>query len=208
MGKTRYPSKSWVFKSRFSFKVRQHCQQQICLQYKVCWILYKLVASTIFTKKPSLYFSQFSPPYSTATCSQNHPYKLHWHSLSPYPGNFSPPFFCVQPSQNLHQQYFPTSILLPIQAALKHQGPREPCEDWHNFNLSLLPQSMDSNNRVKNHSFFIVKILKSCVLQVQQTIQSSFSHSLNLLSLLPYPNNTTARTNVLLQTSCLTWFSS
>ena len=124
------------------------------------------------------------------------------------PRQFFTSFFCVQPSQNLHQQYFPTSILLPIQAELKHQGPREPCEDWHNFNLSLLPQSMDSNNRVKNHWFFIVKILKSCVLQVQQTIQSTFSHSLNLLSLLPYPNNTTARTNVLLQTSCLTWFSS
>ena len=29
MGQARYPSKSWVFNSRFSFKIRQHGQQQL-----------------------------------------------------------------------------------------------------------------------------------------------------------------------------------
>ena len=33
--------KSWVSESRFPFKVRQHNQQQLCLQYNVYWILYK-----------------------------------------------------------------------------------------------------------------------------------------------------------------------
>ena len=32
MGQTRYPLKSWVFKGCSSFKVRQHCQQQLYLQ--------------------------------------------------------------------------------------------------------------------------------------------------------------------------------
>ena len=52
MGQTRYPSKKWVFKSRLSFKVRQH-GQQLYLQYKVCWILYKMLTE----------FSSFSQPY-------------------------------------------------------------------------------------------------------------------------------------------------
>ena len=57
----------------------QHGQQQLYLQYKVCWILCKMVALTthlvhkISTKNPFLYFSQFSLPYSTLSCSKNHP---------------------------------------------------------------------------------------------------------------------------------------
>ena len=39
MGQTRYPSKSWLFKSCFSFNVRQHGQQQLYFQYKVYWII-------------------------------------------------------------------------------------------------------------------------------------------------------------------------
>ena len=34
---------SWLFKNLFFFKVRQHSQQQLYLQYKVCWILCKMV---------------------------------------------------------------------------------------------------------------------------------------------------------------------
>ena len=50
MGQKRYPSKSWVFKIRLSFKVRQHGKQQLNLQYKMCWIFYKMVGSSlIFT---------------------------------------------------------------------------------------------------------------------------------------------------------------
>ena len=85
IGQARYQSKGWIFRIRFSFKVIQHGQWQLCLQYNVSWILYKcslifitlLVHSTnatILTKKPFLYFSQFPPTYPTFTCSQNHPY--------------------------------------------------------------------------------------------------------------------------------------
>ena len=63
MCQTRYPWTGWVFKSRFSFKVRQHCQKQLYLQYKVCWILYKMVGATSFPQ-PYLWiqplFSQLS----------------------------------------------------------------------------------------------------------------------------------------------------
>ena len=38
MGQTRYPSK------------RQHSQQELCLQYKVCWILYRMVDVPSFSQ--------------------------------------------------------------------------------------------------------------------------------------------------------------
>ena len=53
--------------------------------------------SSISTENPFFYFSQFLPPYSTLTCSQNHPYNSQYHSFSLYLSNFSPPYFCVQP---------------------------------------------------------------------------------------------------------------
>ena len=67
MGQTRYPSKSWNFKSRFSFNVRLHGKQQLCLQYKVCWVLYKLIVLLHF----------HSPDYA-----YNHLYNLHQKSVS------------------------------------------------------------------------------------------------------------------------------
>ena len=50
LGQTRYQSKSWVFKDRFFFKVRQHGQQQLYLQCKVCWILYIMVGAPSFSQ--------------------------------------------------------------------------------------------------------------------------------------------------------------
>ena len=46
---THYQSTSWAFKSRFSFKVIQHGKQQLYLQYKVCWIFYKMVGVLSFS---------------------------------------------------------------------------------------------------------------------------------------------------------------
>ena len=45
MGKSCYPSKSWVFNSRFSFKVRQHGQQEHYTQYNVCCAFYRMVCA-------------------------------------------------------------------------------------------------------------------------------------------------------------------
>ena len=71
-GSNTYPSKSWFFKCYFSFKVRQHGQQQVNLQYNLCWILQKItgllvhtISRTIFTKNSFLHFSQLLPTYFT-----------------------------------------------------------------------------------------------------------------------------------------------
>ena len=50
MGQICYPTKSWVSKSRFSFKVRIHGQQQLYIQYKICWISYKMVGSPSYSQ--------------------------------------------------------------------------------------------------------------------------------------------------------------
>ena len=95
-----------------------------------------------------LYLCQLSPLYSTLTCSF--------------------PIFSSLPRQ------FLTSLLLRITipttytkniflifsyiSASRDQGAGEPCrkfcrescEDWHCFNLSFLPQSMDSDTRITN----------------------------------------------------------
>ena len=82
--KTCYPSKSWVFKGCFSFKVRQHGQQRLYLQYKQsmldplrngrCSFIFRThLVHTISIKNLFLYFRQFSPPYSFLSCTKNHP---------------------------------------------------------------------------------------------------------------------------------------
>ena len=55
-------------KSRFSFKVGQHGQQQLNLQYKVCWMLHKMIGLlahtttlTISIKNLFLHYSQLLP---------------------------------------------------------------------------------------------------------------------------------------------------
>ena len=114
MSQTRYPSKR-VFKSRFSFKIRQHGQQQLYFQYKVCWILCKMVGTpsfsqpclfiqpTISTKNPFFYQSIFTSLF--------HPFLLTKSFLqSPITIPFCiPPSFCVEPSQ----QYTPRIFSLP-----------------------------------------------------------------------------------------------
>ena len=39
-----------VFKNHFSFKLGQHCQQQLYLHYKVCWVLNKIVDAPSFSQ--------------------------------------------------------------------------------------------------------------------------------------------------------------
>ena len=63
MGQARYPSKSWVFNSRFYFKVRQHSQQQLYFQYKVCWILYEMVDAPSFSQP----YLCIQPPLQSTT---------------------------------------------------------------------------------------------------------------------------------------------
>ena len=58
----------------------------------------------------------------------------------------------------------PISAIKPIQATSRDQGTREFYEDWHKFNLSLLPQSKDSDNRAHNHWFPVTHVQKNVVL--------------------------------------------
>ena len=68
--KTLHQPKSWVFKSCFYFKVGQHVQQYLNLQYKVLWSLLKMVGllvqtttCPISTKNLFFHFSQLLPSY-------------------------------------------------------------------------------------------------------------------------------------------------
>ena len=116
MGQTFYPSKSWVFKSHFPFKVRQHCQRQLYLQYKVCWILYRMVSAPSFSQPSnnslciqcacnhscSLYQKYFSL-FQLMFTSLFHPSFFTNSSLQSTQtlpsSNFPPPYFSIQPSQ-------------------------------------------------------------------------------------------------------------
>ena len=65
---------------------------------------------------------------------------------------FTSLFLCTTIPTTYIKNIFPTSTILPIQAASRDQGARESCEEWNCFNLFLLLQSMDSDNRAHNQS--------------------------------------------------------
>ena len=136
MGQTRYPSKIWVFKSHFSFNVRQHGQQTMLnfLQNgRCCFILTNLLVYTTTppnsAKNPFLYLRQFSPPFL--------PLLVHKTTLTTLPSSIPQqfvtfPIFAYSHPNNLYKNIFPT----------REQDARVSREDWHCFNLSLFPQSM------------------------------------------------------------------
>ena len=136
MGQTRYPSKRWVFKRHFSVKVKQHGQQQLYLQYRVCWILYKMIGAPSFPQpylwiqsslqsRPksvpllhSIFILLFLSYFLTKSSLQS--------TLALLPlclNNISPPYFCVQPSQ----QSIPKicSLLQPFSKFWFHQRTKE-----------------------------------------------------------------------------------
>ena len=97
MGQTRYPSKGWVFKTRFSFKVWQHDQLQHYIQYKVCWILCKMVGAPTFSQR----YLWIQPPLSvpltqSVFTSLSHPYFFTKSSLQ----------FPLSPPSSIPQQFF------------------------------------------------------------------------------------------------------
>ena len=167
MGQTRYPSKSWVFKNRFVFEVRQHGQQQLYLQHQVC----RMLGAPSFSK--SCLCIQ-SPLQSQTKIFSSTSVNFHLQILPlliqktilTIPTNTA--FLCTlaifAPTNNLHQKIF--SLPQPFsQFRLRHRT-KESCEVWHCFNFSLLPQSMDSNNRANNHWFLTVQAHKIGVFQV------------------------------------------
>ena len=152
MGQTRYQSKSWVFKNRFSFKVMQHDKEQLYLQYKVCRILYKMVSAPSISQhclcmQPMLQY----PLKNRSSTSVNfhllfHPCLFPKSSLqSPLtsPSSmlqqfFTPPPFLRTTSPTIYtKNIFPNSTILPIYAASKDLGAMKSCKDWRCFILSL-----------------------------------------------------------------------
>ena len=148
MGQTRYPSKS--FKSHFSFKVRQHGQQNLYLQYKVYWFLYKMVGTSSFSR-PYLCMQSLlqSPPQIQCSTSVNFhlpipplfvhkiiltiPTNTHFLSTSSI---FHLPIFAYNIPTIYTKNIFLSSVIDPIQAASSDHGASDSCEEWHCFNLS------------------------------------------------------------------------
>ena len=99
------------------------------------------------TKKQFLFFSQFLLPLI-------HPYLLTKSSLQSPLTLYS--YITQQCFTSLllrttiptiyTKNIFPASKISAIQAVSRDQGTREYCEDWHCFNPSLLPQTMDSES--------------------------------------------------------------
>ena len=144
MGQRRYPPKSRLFRGNFPFKVRKHGQQQqLHLQCKVCWILYKMVVTyaynhpynlhlksvsllqSIFTSLFHLYLFTKSCLQSPITLSSS---ILQW---------FCTPLFLHTTSPTIYtKKYFPTSAIEPIQGVSRDQEASKYCEDWHCFKFS------------------------------------------------------------------------
>ena len=136
MGQTRYPSKTWVFKSRFSFKIRQHSLQQPYLQHKVWGILYKMVSAPSFSQpylciQPPL---QSQPKIWSSTSANFHlPILalLFNKIILTIPTNtrylytsalFHLPIFTYKHPSNQHKKYFPYFSYLVCSDCVK--GPR------------------------------------------------------------------------------------
>ena len=119
---------------------------------------------------------------------------------------FSPP----EPTQHSPLKLFPpTSVVQPISDVSRVQWARESHEDWHCFNHSLFPKSIGRSNSTHNHRLLISQIHKidwrRYFLSEYQTMASiTLPHTLNLLSLLPYPTNTIKRPHMPLVTNFLT----
>ena len=119
MGQKRYPSKSSVFMSRFSFKVRQQGKQQLnlqCVKHNLnndrsslisTMLLVHTTTPTISTKNLFVYFTHFSPSYppwlvhkNILTISFNTPFLYTSSIFHLTPPPYSHPY-------NLHQKHLP-----------------------------------------------------------------------------------------------------
>ena len=128
MNQTRYPSKSWAFKSRLSFKVRQHGQQRLYFQCKLCWIFYKMVSAPSFSQPYLRIQPTFqSPPKNRSSTSANfhlpippllyHKITLIIPTNSPFlcsSVSFHLPLFAYNHPNIYTKNIFPTSTILPI----------------------------------------------------------------------------------------------
>ena len=156
---TQYPSKSWVFKSYLPIKVRK--QQQIKLQCKTPLFSTSLLVLTTFptmsNNKLFFYFSYFSPLCLFTISSQNYSY-----TLSTLPSSILHPFF-ISLFAHTAISIVPTNTLFPYLShyansdCVSGRMSDEVFENWDGFNLSLLSQTMESDNSAHNHWFLIAQ---------------------------------------------------
>ena len=72
----------------------------------------------------------------------------------------------------------------------KDHWARDSYEDWHYFNLSLLPQSIDRDKRAHNHWFFIAQTQTRGALEVVVSDEDIVVRVENQpIYPLPYPNS-------------------
>ena len=100
---------------------------------------------------------------------------------------------------DLHLKFFLYLSHLANSGCVKEPKSLESCEEWHYFNLSLLPQSIESDKRAHKHLFLIINSQKIAALHVVVSnvdvcngngkpsntlflIYSSYCHILKLLS--------------------------
>ena len=150
------------------------------------WILYKIVGALLFSQpylciQPSL---KFQPKILSLTSAIFH--------------LLIPPLFVhkiILSSPGIPKIYIKIIFSLPQWFNQFKLSQRQ--QDWRCFSFSILSQSVSSYSWSHNHLFLIAQAQKTGVLQSEwKTIQSTFSHTLKLLSLIPYPTNPITRTHI------------
>ena len=130
-----------------------------------CWILYKMVGAPSFSQ-PILWIQATlqSLPWNSSFSSVN----FHF-PISPLQSTLT---LCSYITQLLFislllrttiptiytKNIFRTSNIFPIQATSRDQEVREYCENWHCFDLSLLPQSTDNDSRAHSQSLILYSL--------------------------------------------------
>ena len=147
--------------------------------------------------------------------SLNYHFNPYQHSLPLYLSSFWNLCLFMQLSlQSPPKIFSPTSTIQPIQVLTRVQWPRGCCEEWHCFNLYLLPWKMDKDNSAQNYWSCVTQARKIGVLQVITSNKDGCyqnrkpitppSPYYQALVTTPYPTNTITRFHMALKTSSLT----
>ena len=139
-------------------------------------LLVHTITTKISTKKSvglvqSIFASLFHIYFFTKSCLQS-PLNL----ASSIPHQFFTSIFLGTTIPTIYtKNIFATSAVYPTKALSRDQGAQESCEDWHCFNLSLLPQSMKTGLTITDSLSLRLRKLVYCssALQLEQKIIQS-----------------------------------
>ena len=157
---------------------------QICYQAGTLWVKQQLRSATILSSKQSMLNSLQNGRGSVilahtinATISTQHSSSTSVNFYIPIPPLIFHKIILTLPTNPLTlpssiplrvltslflritKNIFATLTISPIQSASRNQGARKSCDEWHYFNLPLLPQSMDSDNTAHSQSQKKISIL-------------------------------------------------